>query len=341
MLIARGLVQRGYPVAFVTEDYGQTSSTSHEGIDIYAAYRKGAGLPGIRFLHPVMTGLFKAMHRARADIYYNRMSEITTGMVAAFCRRHRKRFIFATAHTFDCIPALPFCESRRERIGYRYGLRRADAVIAQTEEQRQLLLRHFDVASVVIPNCGHDYGERDGRDDGAGQPRVLWIGRFAPEKRLDRMLDVAERLPGVMFDVVGDGDDHPGVLALKQRAQALANVTLHGRAPYQEMRRFYERTDALLCTSDGEGFPNTFLEAWSQGVPVISTLDPDGVIEREHLGAVACTTDALVEAIGRLVHDDAAKRQAGTNARRHFASHHTIDVFLDRFERVIQEVTSH
>ena len=340
MLIARGLLQRGYRISFVTEDHGQADGGEYDGLRVFKAYRPGAGVHGIRFLHPILTGLWRAMGRANADIYYNRMSEMTAGAVAAFCQWRRRQFLFATAHVWDCIPSLPTCKTRRERLMYRYGLRHADRVVSQTGEQQRRLRENFRIDSTIIHNCGRDYGclpHRGGAPGSEPGNHLLWIGRFAPEKELDRLLDVARACPEFQFDVVGESDGSlPNVGELVAQARAMPNVHLHGRIPYSEMRRFYAQAAGLICTAREEGFPNTFLEAWSYGLPVFSVFDPDGMVGRHGLGIAADDTTGLIMGIRTLLGDPEAWRRACHNARRHFLEHHTVDSFVDRFEQVLE-----
>ena len=60
----------------------------------------------------------------------------------------------------------------------------------------------------------------------------------------------------------------------------------------------YDRAKVLVNTSDVEGFPNSYLQAWIRGVPVVTLIDPDGVIEREGLGVAKthATSDRIVDA---------------------------------------------
>ena len=58
----------------------------------------------------------------------------------------------------------------------------------------------------------------------------------------------------------------------------MPNVTLHGRVERERMPSLYQDALCLCCTSVLEGFPNTFLEAWSVGLPVVSSFDPDHLI---------------------------------------------------------------
>src|SRR5438105_13961880 len=102
VLIARELVRRGYPVSIIVFDYGQAEVEQIEGIRLVRAYRREAGLPLLRSVHPRLTGLWAAMRRADADIYYQRGAESETGLVAGWCRRHERCFIFAIAHDTNC-----------------------------------------------------------------------------------------------------------------------------------------------------------------------------------------------------------------------------------------------
>jgi glycosyltransferase involved in cell wall biosynthesis len=171
-----------------------------------------------------------------------------------------------------------------------------------------------------------------------GSQRVLWIGRICEQKRPDRLLDLAEACPDVPFDLVGPSNDTEYGSHISQRAQALRNVTLHGPASRQRVAEFYRRAKLMCCTSDFEGFPNTFLEAWSWGVPIVSTVDPDNVIAEKQLGAVGKTVSDLSSGIRELLDSPARWERASLAAREYFATNHAVDKAMAQFERVFCEV---
>ena len=69
-LLARALARRGFPVSMVVADYGQSDGAVWNGVQTYKAFRPEQGIPVLRFIHPRWTGLWSALARADADIYY-------------------------------------------------------------------------------------------------------------------------------------------------------------------------------------------------------------------------------------------------------------------------------
>ena len=341
-LMARWLAGQGHQVSVVTWSEGPAGDETIDGVRVIKACRRDAGLPGVRFLHPRWTSLNQAMARADADLYYQNCAESVTGQVALWARRNGRKFVFSVASDPECDPALEILGSVRERWLYRYGLRAADAVLVQTRAQTEALADGFGIESAVHPmpcRVAHDHDVETLLACRSPQPRVLWIGRLMPVKNLDRLFAVAERLPDVHFDVVGGVDqDTAYAERVLTRGEELANVTMHGRLASGCIAKLLMQSWMLLCTSDHEGFPNTFLESWGHARPVVTTVDPDGLIQELDLGVAAANDEALARAISAYRASPERLDAHSRGAHRYFEQHHTVQQAMSRFETTFQTV---
>ena len=338
--MAKWLAGRGYRVSMITWDEGQVDGEEIDGVRVFKICRREAGVPGLRFFWPRWMDLVRAMRRADADVYYQNCGEYVTGQVALWCRRHGRKFVYSVANDPDCDLCLPEMHTIRERVLYRYGLTHADCVIAQTHKQQEMLKSGFGRESVVIPMpCPRPgNGEYLPPEPLTVDGRVLWIGRICEQKRPDRLLELARTCPELAFDFVGPMNGSRYAQRVCEEAKCIPNVNVHGPAPREQVPGFYKRASVMCCTSGFEGFPNTFLEAWSHGLPIVSTFDPDGLIASRGLGLVAEDVSGLARGIRELVASPERWRQASRNAREYYLENHTVEAVMPQFERVFRDV---
>ncbi len=337
-LLAPWLLSRGYRVSLLTWDEGTPGDEDIGGIRVVKMCRRDAGVRGIRFFHPRWTSLCRGMRKADADLYYQNCAEYVTGQVALWCARNDRRFVYSVASDPDCDPKLPKLRTVRERVLYRYGLRHADRVVVQTRTQQRMLKEGFGVGASILPMaCPAPRENRmEAPDAGAvGAFRVVWVGRLSRIKRPEMFIEIARATPDVSFEVVGAPDREDEYSSgLYRSTEGLANLTLHGRLPRERMDAVYRGASVLCCTSESEGFPNTFLEAWSHGLPVVSTVDPDGVIASRRLGAVVADAASGRSAIRKLKEDAGLRGAISANARRFFLENHTIESVMPLYEKM-------
>ncbi|HUF81711.1 MAG TPA: glycosyltransferase family 4 protein [Burkholderiales bacterium] len=332
-LLARALARRGHEVSMVTGDYGQADGTQWDGIRVFAAYHPDAGVPVLRFVHPRWTGTWSALARADADIYYTSCAGMQAGLVALFCRQYRKRFVFRAASDTDCDRDRVLLKFARDRWLYAYGLRRADAILVQSAAQAAALRRSYGLASRVAGMLVEPPAAIPPRDID-----VLWIANIQGLKRPERFLELARLLPDATLHMAGGC--LPGAEALfediRGAAAARPNVRFHGGLPYRDAGALYGRARVFVNTSDIEGFPNSYLQAWIRGVPVVTLIDPDGVIEREGLGIAVASPGNIADAVRHLLSDPAAWRAASERCRafmaREYGEDRIISAYIDTFE---------
>lgn len=335
-LMSRWLAARGHRVSLLTWDEGQGGEVDVDGVRVIPICRQDAGMPGLRFFTPRWTGLIRALRRADAKLCYHNCAEYVTGQVAMWSHRHGRPFVFSVASDMDVHPDLPELSTRRERWLYRHGLRHASRIIVQTDAQREALRSAYGRDGDVLPMpCP---GPSDAEYHPPDPPPingavVLWAGRIAPVKRLEILLEVARALPSVRFDVAGmpyAGDAYSQ--AVMAEARTVPNVSLLGAVPREEMAAHYRSAALLCCTSSYEGFPNTFIEAWSHGIPVVSTVDPDRLLNAGGLGAAGSAVGEIAAAIQSFLEDRSRWLETSRRARAYYAANHAADTALQRFE---------
>jgi glycosyltransferase involved in cell wall biosynthesis len=334
-LLGRALARRGHDVSMVVADYGQRDAAEWEAIRVFKAYRPDAGIPVLRFIHPRWTGMWSALTRADADLYYTSCAGMHVGLVALFCRRFRRRFVFRTASDTDCDGSRLLVRFARDRWLYTYGLRRADAILVQSASQAETLAHNYGLAGRVAGMLVEKVKPAAARDID-----VLWVSNIRRVKRPDRILELAEGLPEVKIHMLGG--PLPGEETLFSEvnltAKGKANVSFHGRLSYWDANELYGRARLLVNTSDVEGFPNSYLQAWIRGVPVVTLIDPDRVIEREGLGVAASSAAGIPDAINRLLRDPVAWKAASDRCRafmsREYSDDKVLAAYLDTFEKV-------
>ncbi|HEX9183871.1 MAG TPA: glycosyltransferase family 4 protein [Burkholderiales bacterium] len=335
-LLAKALARRGHDVSMIVADLGQADGMQYGGIRTFKAYRPEAGVPVLRFIHPRWTALWSALARADADLYYTSCAGMEVGLLAMFCRHFGKRFVFRCASDADCDKSRLLVSHARDRWLYAHGLRRADAILVQSASQADTLMRSYRLSGrvagmLVEPAQAPSVHDLD----------VLWVGNIYRLKRPDRVIWLAARLPRVAFHMVGGAV--PGEEALHARIRDAAgqypNLTFHGRLSYPDANRLFGRAKLLLNTSDVEGFPNTYLQAWIRGVPVVTLIDPDRVIERERLGVAVRSPARLVGAIASLLGSPQAWQSASDHCRRfmarEFGEDRILSAYLDTFARIM------
>jgi len=244
------------------------------------------GLPLLKLVHPKGTRLLHFLRDRGAEILIQRGAAESTALAAACAGMLGRPFLFLLASDSDLVPGREILPHPQDPILYRWALSRTDRVVAQTRDQAVLLARNFGKRADVLPSLMLPLS---GPGEGARPPvrdRVLWGGNLREIKRPEWVLRLAKRNPEMRFLVFGGatGGHESYAKRIGERLRQLPNVEYLGWVTHHEVPSLFSRARVFFNSSVVEGFPNSFLEAWRQRVPVLSTVDPGGLMKDRGLG---------------------------------------------------------
>ena len=324
----------GYSVSMLVKDFGQRQGETIDGIRVWKAYRDTAGIPVLRFIHPRLTLIWSALEKADADIYYQSCAGMLTGVVSHFCRKYKRTFVFRLAHDTDCIPGKQLIRLWRDRKIYEYGLRRADLIVAQGVHQIEMLQRNYDLSSTMI-NMAVELPKPD-----SNVPKsidVLWVNNFRDFKRPELVPELARRLPDKRIVMIGgEVIGHEKLYTeVRNEASKFPNIDFIGPVPYHEVNDYFARSRIFVNTSDSEGYPNSFLQAWVRGVPVVSFFDPDGLIESRGLGKVPKDLGKMEDSLRGLLADDSLRSSIGLAAQQFVLENYAPEAVAQNYDALL------
>jgi glycosyltransferase involved in cell wall biosynthesis len=290
----------------------------------------------LRFFWPRLTKLWNCLKRVDADIYYQRTAGMLTGVVAEFARRSSKKSIFAAAGNPDFEPKTSRIRYARDRWLYEYGLRNVDLILAQNRDQQRLCRHHFGRDAIIVQNCFPPAS----KPPQILKPIVLWVSTVRALKRPEQFLDLAEALPNYCFRMIGGPDSGNEKLfeAIQKRADKIENVEFLGFVPPSKIDSYFDQASILVNTSESEGFPNTFLQAWSRGVPTVSFVDCGARAAGQPVGHQVESFEQMKIIVGEWLSDLTEQIREGQRCRRYFERNHTPSKVLCIYEEIFNEL---
>lgn len=244
------------------------------------------------------------------------------------------KVIFFGASDVNFIPGKASVGNGLNQKMYEKGLDKVPVIVTQNEFQKNTLFSNYGKSSVVIPNI---WPKIAGGDDEEKCYDVVWIANFRRLKRAEWVMELARQLPDVKFVMAGGANDFGYFSEIRSLAIGLKNVEFLGPVSFEKSNELIRHSKILLCTSEYEGFPNTFLQAWAANVPVLSTVDPNGVIEGYELGKFCCSVDEMVSGIHELLGDRASELKIMGNIERYFSAYHSFQKGYDDLIRFLNE----
>ena len=274
--MAVGLLARGARVRYLTARApGQSRRECRDGVELV---RTGSRLS----VYPRALG-WLAAHRRSFDVVIDCQNGIPfftpwvlSRRVPVLCVMHHVHDAQFGVHFSPVVAAIGrFLEGPVARRTYR---RHACVAVSQsTVTAMRERLRWTGPISIIPNGLTADCFSEPGLAPPAEAAVLSWVGRLVAHKRVERVLDVAERLGDrAVVEVIGRGPA-AAPLATEIVARGMADqVRVRGFLPEADKRAAVARSLLHLNTSQGEGWGLCVLEAAALGVPTVA-YDVDGL----------------------------------------------------------------
>jgi glycosyltransferase involved in cell wall biosynthesis len=196
--------------------------------------------------------------------------------------------------------------------------------VAESERRAGLDAGTCDEATTVVIHNGVELPPAGGAERRSGTSRLVTVGRLqAPKDPLTLLRALSELRRPVETVIVGDGPDRPRVESERRRLGLESVVRLVGER--NDVGELLAAADLFVLSTRSEGLPLSVLEAMAAGLPVVASSVggvPELVVEGK-TGLLVPPGDphALAAAIGRLLDDEALRRQLGAAGRIRASEH--------------------
>jgi len=164
------------------------------------------------------------------------------------------------------------------------------------------------------------------------EPIILTVSRLSRLESskghtaiLRALPEIARAIPGVLYEVVGDGDLRPDLERLADELGVTDHVHFAGHVTDDALAGYYARCSVFAMPSKWEGFGFVFLEAMAHGKPVVAGAVDAGpeVIGTDGKAGVLVEPDdinALSAVLVQLLEDRRLREQLGRSGRQRVRS---------------------
>ena len=151
----------------------------------------------------------------------------------------------------------------------RWAIRRADAIVAVSDWEREKLVSNFGVGATVIPN-GLDvdrFREADPLD--RERPYLLTVGRLEEYKGVQHVIKAMTELPEYDLLIAGSGPFREELEHVAQEQSVADRVEFLGYVDDEKLPGLYAGAEIYVTMSEFESYGMTVAEALAAGTPCV------------------------------------------------------------------------
>jgi glycosyltransferase involved in cell wall biosynthesis len=321
------LARVGDDMLVVAPRYPDGGPDSYAGAPIYR-------VPGVPFppyprikLSSAHPGVGRALRRFRPDLVHA-VNPFILGPSGIFYARRLKVPLVASYHTNVAAYAryykLNFF-SDAARWWTRQLHNRAEVNLCTSEAAKDYLLKegikrvHLWPQGVDARRFHPDKASEKWRERlSGGHPSgrlLLYAGRLAPEKGIERLKAILREVPGTRLAIVGDG---PARRDLEREFAGTATV-FTGILQGEDLAAAYASADAFLFPSTTDTLGLAMIEALASGLPIVAARSGASheIVDEEENGLLyeADSAHSLVAAVRRLFSDEGFREALAREAR--------------------------
>lgn len=278
--LSQGLAQKGHQLHLLTAHYGNLPRVEQSGnltIERLPSWRSEPFRADLKAMAAfIIKSFFRGLKVIRAfkpEIIHAHFA-VPAGASAFLLAKASGIPYVITAHGGDVPGGAPEKTARWFRLVLPFSKqiwKRASAVAAVSSQTRELATAHYHADIRVIPNGIDTEAMKPGGLAVHTPPRVVFIGRFSPEKNAVAVPKILGELKALDWqcDMLGDGVEMEAVRRLIDEHGLSGRICLPGWLEPDGVKETLARSDILLMPSYREGMPMAALQALSMGLALL------------------------------------------------------------------------
>lgn len=313
---------------FVVE-FGWKDEEVTNGLKIYNTFSKDDNL----FIKIIK--FHKAIRKVRPDVIVQHGLTIFSCLLAVYCKIFKNKFVYMFASDIEADGY--YQTNHKKATLFKLLISFADTLITQNQYQHDKILDKYNRKTDILYNgFPFDNSFNDKKNF------ILWVGRAEKLKQPEKFIKLASLNTNYKFVMICNKvvrqEDY--FFSIEQLAKKIENLEFIPHVPFSEIEVYFKKAKIFVNTSDYEGFPQSFIQAAKNKVPIISlNVNPDDFITKYICGVYCGGDEKLMNhSIRELMNDSHKYGLLSENAYQYAKKNHDIKKNVRYLYNLILEI---
>lgn len=264
---------------------------------------------------------FKEIDKIKPNVIIQHGLTLFSCLLAKYCKKKGIKFVFMFASDIETNGK--YQNNSKKCLLFKMLLKNSYLLITQNRYQHKKLKEDHNINSKMIYN-GFELKSRITKKN---SNYLLWVSRCDKLKRPNLFLELAKLNPKLKFIMICPrSNDSDYFDKIKNKSEEFRNLKFIDYVPFKEIDKYFKLAKIFVNTSYYEGFPQTFIQATMNKIPITSLkVNPNNFLNKYKCGFCANGDFNLMKTqICQLLNNKRLYNKMSKNAYNYAKSNHDI-----------------